>query len=131
MERLTCKNWRNLDAWESCGQAEFCKRTCHGKGGCTNGCIVPCLYARLAQYEDLEEQGLLVRLPCKVGDTAYEITGATTRGYDWKYLTYENAYVRGTVFNLDRLNDIGKTVFLTKSEAEAKLKELRGEENGR
>lgn len=83
----------------------------------------------LKNYEDLEEQGRLIKLPCKVGDTVYEITGATTRGYDWKYLTYEKAYVHETVFNLGRLNDIGKTVFLTKSAAEAKLKELRGEEN--
>lgn len=36
-----------------------------------------------------------------------------------------------TVFNLGRLNDIGKTVFLTREEAEAKLKELRGEQNGK
>lgn len=26
---------------------------------------------KLAEYEDLEEQGLLVRLPCKVGNTVY------------------------------------------------------------
>lgn len=80
---------------------------------------------KLAEYEDLEEQGRLISLPCKLGDTVYEITGTTTRGYDWKYLTYEKAYVHGTVFNLDSLYDVGKTVFLTKSEAEAKLKELR------
>ena len=84
---------------------------------------------KLAEYEDLEEQGRLISLPCKVEDTVYEITGATARGYDWKYLTYEKAYIHKTIFNLDRLNDIGKTVFLTKSEAEAKLKELRGGEN--
>lgn len=28
---------------------------------------------KLADYEDLEEQGLLVRLPCKVGDDVYII----------------------------------------------------------
>ena len=28
---------------------------------------------RLAEYEDLEEQGLLLRFPCKVGDTVYTI----------------------------------------------------------
>ena len=89
------------------------------------------LREKLKEYEDLEEQGMLIKLPCKVGDTAYEITGATTHGYDWKYLTYEKAYVHGTVFNLGRLYDIGKTVFLTKSEAEAKLKELRGDINGK
>lgn len=80
---------------------------------------------KLADYEDAEEQGLLLRLPCKLGDIAYEITGATTRGYDWKYLTYEKAYIHGTVFNLSRLHDIGKTIFLTKEEAEEKLKELK------
>ena len=26
---------------------------------------------KLAEYEDLEEQGLLLKLPCKVGDTVY------------------------------------------------------------
>lgn len=85
---------------------------------------------KLAEYEDLEEQGRLVKLPCKVGDTVYEIAGATTHGYGygWKCLTYEKAYVHETVFNLGRLNDIGKTVFLTESAAEAKLKELRGGE---
>ena len=32
---------------------------------------------KLAHYEDLEEQGRLVVLPCKVGDTVYEICNNT------------------------------------------------------
>lgn len=28
-------------------------------------------YAKLKWYEDAEEQGLLLRLPCNVGDTVY------------------------------------------------------------
>ena len=52
MERLTRKNWRNLDPWEMCGQDNYCKRGCHDQGGCTKGCIVPRIYARLAAYED-------------------------------------------------------------------------------
>lgn len=31
------------------------------------------LYWRLKEYEDLEEQGLLLKLPCKVGDKAYHV----------------------------------------------------------
>lgn len=54
MSRLTEKHWRNLDPWECCGQDDFCTRPCHGKGGCTNGCVVPKLYSRLAEYEDTE-----------------------------------------------------------------------------
>ncbi|HAU84748.1 MAG TPA: hypothetical protein DCW90_04390 [Lachnospiraceae bacterium] len=30
---------------------------------------------KLAAYEDLEEQGLLVRLPCKPGDIMFDIVG--------------------------------------------------------
>ena len=52
MERLTIKNWRNLDPWETCGQDNYCKRGCHEQGGCTKGCIVPRIYARLAAYEE-------------------------------------------------------------------------------
>ena len=33
--------------------------------------IVSQCFDKLAEYEDLEEQGLLLRLPCKVGDTVY------------------------------------------------------------
>ena len=52
MERLTDPCWKNLDPWECCGQDKFCNRDCHEAGGCTNGCIVPKLYVRLAGYED-------------------------------------------------------------------------------
>lgn len=52
MERLTNKAWRNFDPWECCGQDHYCQRGCHDPGGCTKGCIVPQLYARLGAYED-------------------------------------------------------------------------------
>lgn len=35
---------------------------------------------KLAAYEDAEEQGLLVRLPCKAGDTVYVIQSLTSNG---------------------------------------------------
>ena len=52
MERLTNKAWQNFDPWECCGQDKYCQRGCHDPGGCTKGCIVPQLYARLGAYED-------------------------------------------------------------------------------
>lgn len=55
MERLTDKNWRNLDPWECCGQDNYCQRDCHESGGCTSGCLVPKIYRRLAELEDLAE----------------------------------------------------------------------------
>lgn len=32
------------------------------------------VYDKLGKYEDAEEQGLLLKLPCRVGDTVYEIS---------------------------------------------------------
>ena len=135
-ERLTEKCWRNLDPWECCGQDSYCIRGCRDKGGCANGCIVPKLYIRLAKYEDLEEQGLLLRLLCKVGDTAWyveeddddypieiQIVRIEIRGGYILYYAKEK-YDCGT-YELDSY-DFGKTVFLTKSEAEEKLRELEG-----
>lgn len=106
------------------------------------------LAEKLKAYEDAEEQRLLLRLPaplngvesfsldgkttwyrlpCRIGDTVYMIDGATLKGHDWKYLTYEKAYVRKTIFAIEHINSFGKTVFLTRAEAEAKLKEMEGE----
>ena len=51
-ERLTIREWPNLDPWETCGDLTA---TCN-RGNC-RGCIVPTLYARLAEYEDEQEKG--------------------------------------------------------------------------
>ena len=91
---------------------------------------------KLADYEDLEEQGFLLRLPCKLGDTIYSIAN-DGKIYPVK-ATREVRIVNGMLHiicescrysDLVSYDDIGKTIFLTKSEAEAKLKELRGGEN--
>ena len=120
------------------------------------------LRERLKEYEDLEEQGRLIKLPCKE---------AYTQSGDIVYLIYDDEVVECThcglginpvdgkayialatdedIFPYRRpvpecdldptdwctnaidaeVGEIGKTVFFIKSEAEAKLKELRGGEN--
>lgn len=96
------------------------------------------------EYQHLEKQDRLVKLPCKVGDTvwdndcgrpcAYTIT-AFSFGECEEYICepvttkevvfyYTNS--SGSITGSFAESEIGKTVFLTKSEAEAKLKELRG-----
>ena len=118
--------------------------------GCKKDCYDKKIYDKLQAYEDAEEQGLLLRLPaplddvesfeiadkgiwmkipCRKGDTVYEIDGITWKGYDWKYKSYENAFVKETVFRLEMLSEIGKTVFLTKEEAEQALARME-KENG-
>lgn len=102
---------------------------------------------KLAEYEDLEEQGRLIKLPCKVGDTvwdndygrpcAYTIT-AFSFGECEEYICepvttkevvfyYTNS--SGSITGSFAESEIGKSVFLNQSEAEEKLKELRGGEN--
>ena len=66
---------------------------------------------RLAHYEDLEEQGRLVELPCKVGDTVY-IFHRRIDGSDC---------VREAEFWWSDIPQLNKTVFLSRAEAEAAL----------
>ena len=74
---------------------------------------------KLKDYEDLEEQSRLLKLPCKVGDDVYYILGIPNE---------TSCTIDKCTFELSDINKIGKTIFLTKSEAESKLKELRGGE---
>ena len=88
---------------------------------------------KLADYEDAEEQGLLLRLPCKVGDTVY----VPTRNFVSELRIILISIERDNIFFHWRLNTgiypnldgftssyIGKMVFFTCEEAEAKLKEM-------
>ena len=75
---------------------------------------------------DAEEQGLLLRLPCKVGDTVWEISRYLTFGECgdkadvWHRIDQQN-------FTLSMLGYYGKTVFLTKEEAEQALARMEKE----
>lgn len=61
MERLTESNpsWIDDELWE-----RACEPDCEE---------IDAVYRKLKEYEDLEEQGRLVQLPCKVGDTVYHV----------------------------------------------------------
>ena len=93
---------------------------------------------KLAEYEDLEAQGLLLRLPCKVGDTVYvkmdsycDIQYAEAEVRDFTHFTSCGFCVFVTSKHFDKQNvpfsEFGKTVFLTKAEAERKLKEMESD----
>ena len=89
------------------------------ESGCVHG---DCDLKFIADH--LIDSGLVVVLPCKVGDTVWRIQ-----------YTYDEPYVAGTEyldifdieFEIQFLDWIGEYVFLTKEEAEARLKELQGE----
>jgi hypothetical protein len=100
---------------------------------------------KFKEYQQLEEQGRLVILPCKVGDTVY-VNGVLGCGEAERYrvirVDYHSTlgtgrnefYIEALLCaNLDSSigfydKQFGKTVFLTKAEAETKLKELGGGE---
>ena len=71
-------------------------------------------YKKLAAYEDAEEQGLLLRLPCKVGGTVYHIVERII-------LEVENVNLFFLLLSVAE-GRFGKTIFLAKEEAETMLK---------
>lgn len=151
MERLTEENpnWINDELWEGACQPD-CEETDR-------------VYRRLKEYEDTgltpeqmwqidgqfreqarelgeykraEEQGILLRMPCKVGDTVYVLVEMDDDG---KYTRVKVDFIDDIYFEDNvimirfqyvwhdtTLSDIGKTVFLTREEAEAKLVEMEG-----
>ena len=105
------------------------------------------LIERLGKYEDLEEQGRLIKLLCKVGDMLYypdkefniiipvrlteiviKFNGLDTSSCQYDCSSFDECGDVYEEYEFDT-SDFGKSVFLTKSEAEAKLKELRGGKN--
>ena len=88
----------------------------------------------LKSYKEAEEQGLLVRLPCKVGDTVYKITRFCSGGIRDCGYSYEcsecpeyKPFIEYIEFKITILKDIGKNVFLTREEAEKKLEEMKND----
>lgn len=87
---------------------------------------------KLATYEDVEEQGLILRLPCKVGDNIYiikpygieeaSITGISEAD-DIDCFCFK-IYIDPDCHEIIALEEFNDTWFLTKEEAEAKLKEM-------
>ena len=98
------------------------------------------MFEKLAMYEDLEEQGRLLKLPCKAEDTVYgismgKIINLTVNEISIFYMKGEKIINVKCQSNDEFRNyverEFGKTVFLTREEAEAKLKELRNIENNK
>lgn len=76
---------------------------------------------RLWDLENKIENGTLIELPCKVGDTVYEVRKVCCsimdgyREFDWD--------IRTISFSVDMFNAIGKSIFLTREEAKKVLEE--------
>ena len=75
---------------------------------------------RLHELAEADEDGRVVVLPCKVGDTVYLIVTKRAKVYMPEFSFVKKS--RLTFSNMERvLQDFGKTVFLTREEAEKAL----------
>ena len=94
---------------------------------------------RLANREQAEEQGLLLRVPCKVGDALYRLNKDAKEpviAMRALQVYVKQLHKDRTVIRIDAMNDadmgescylpcdIGERIFLTREEAEAKLAEM-------
>ena len=98
------------------------------------------IYQRLSELENKIENGTLIELPCKVGDTVYCVfspkypANPNDKGkwFMGEYQVEKFYYgIKGLsigiyAFAIVNEKQLGKTVFLTKAEAEKKLAELKG-----
>ena len=92
---------------------EYCDAVEAFNGTCSD-CAIQKAFDKLAEYEDLEEQGLLKKL----GDTVYII------GYKYRHGTYEK-WINTGEFKYSDLEKLNKTVFLTKAAAEEALEKIK------
>ena len=85
---------------------------------------------KLAEYEDLEGKSRLLKLPCAVGDTVYVVM--TYSGCVEEIVITGFSVVSNVIFMMCdgetgyREDLFGKTIFLTRQEAEDKLSEMEG-----
>lgn len=117
MERLTNRKYgENSCAGVKIPYSTYCI-------GCiTSGCncgIVEDMVKKLADYENLEEQGRLIKLPCK---DVYFIVDANNP----KYALVMRMSVRElAIYEIESIDKENCKYFSTEEKAEAKLKELR------
>ena len=113
MERLTIRSKNSdmvwfKDAENGNAHLEPCEMTAHHNRMALD---------KLATYEDADEQGLLLRLPISEDTPVYSIENCSDKTY----------YIRESVAKQCSICEINKSVFFTREEAEAKLKEMEGE----
>lgn len=122
--------------------------TYSGTREANNAATIREIINKLCDYENAEEHGLLVRLPCKVGDDVYIIPSPSVYGLNIingyenlnrvyhqhvGSITFADSHWYATsreeykVYSEKVLNDIafGITWFTDREEAEKKLKEMR------
>ena len=132
-KRLVCGTGENLKDYISGREAVACPYNQNEYGCCfEDGELywledVAELLEELKSYKDLEDQGLLVRLPCKVGDTVYDIVGKPLRIVEHKVDAF---HIEKKGFHLQIINGVLEKkqeakVYFSREEAKQKLEEMK------
>lgn len=125
------KVWERLAAYEETGLtpercAEFARADAEGRYIVMRDAEQEGV-ARLRELAEADKEGRLVVLPCKVGDTVYfALLGRIIEKQVFSIVAFSNStriYCGGTS-EYFRPEDIGKTFFLTREEAEAALESI-------
>lgn len=86
------------------------------------------LREKLKYYEDLEEQGRLVVLPCKIGDTVYEIIEETEPYHSYiREYEVQDVSMKAVMYADDWASYDYENLYFTREEAEAALEKRRRE----
>lgn len=89
--------------------------------------------SRIRELAEADKDGRCIVLPCKVGDTVYfALIGRIIEKQVFSIVSFSNStriYCGGTS-EYFRPEDIGKTFFLTREEAERAMQEMEGKKDG-
>lgn len=130
MERLTMRSSLDSGVLIKVKKDEY-QSLCFGCekiGRCKNRCDEYKAHLKLADYEDMEEQGRLAKLPCKVGDTVYSFSlGKVLKLRVEHFTKWEDHTDARLVSDMEEYKflevdfnilDFGKKWFLTQEQAE-------------
>lgn len=118
-ERLTKK----IGAYNQCNdkncELSYCDRDCEHYQRMVD---------KLAKYESLEEQGLLLRMPVAVGSKVYEIIEETVPKHHYYIAEYEvqDISAKAVMYTDDWYSFDYPNLYFSRTEAEEKLRELEG-----
>lgn len=135
MERLTERKYGEIVSVKSEEAGINCSSFCNDCSQGTGNCIyVKEMVEKLAEYEDLEEKGKLLKLPCKVDDEIFipiDFQGKVHHGViiGAEYSNMRKSFVAVVRTDDDflcyeKFEDFGKTAFLNRNQAEEVLKKM-------
>ena len=127
MERLT-KNYLGCNQIKGCSNGT-CEEICKEVLDC-GVCPISKAIDKLAEYEQAEEDGLLIRLPVAEGTPVHCIGSCGEICDDYETdceVCGEHKVVFCTNFDRNLVEHFGETVFLTEAEAEHALAKMKGE----